>query len=217
MVYVARSSNSNATWTLIAVNVIIFIFTMSLQASSPIEFRRLIFSFGAIPIYVLAWVEPWRLVTSMFLHAGLEHLLLNMFALFIFGPEIEMVLGKPRFLLLYFLSGVMADIVHSYFILMFFPFPTLLTTPAIGSSGAIFGVMAAYALLFPRRTLVVFPLMIPAPAILVITFIILAQVFLAFLTPFSEVAFAAHVGGFITGLILTLIYKPSIRRLPIGY
>lgn len=217
MAYIARTNNSNATWTLIGVNVIIFLFTASLQTSSPIEFRRLILSFGVIPLYVITWTEPWRLITSMFIHAGLEHVLLNMFALFIFGPEIEMVLGKPRFLLLYFLSGVMADIIHSYFILIFFPFPTLLTTPAIGASGAIFGVMAAYALLFPRRTLVVFPLMFPAPAILVITFMILAQVFLAFLTPFAEVAFAAHVGGFLTGLILTLIYKPSIKRLPIGY
>jgi len=211
--YIARSENANATWALIGVNVVVGLFTISLQLSSPEEFARMVSALGAIPIYTVHWVQPYRLLTSMFLHGGFVHLFLNMFTLFIFGPDIERVLGKPRYLLLYFLSGIMADVIHAYFIAIFYPYKRLLWTPAIGASGAIFGVMAAFAVLFPFRRLMVFMgFPIIAPAVVVVVLMAFLQVLYALLAPFSQVAYAAHVGGFLTGLILALIYRPSLRR-----
>lgn len=216
--YIARSENANATWALIGVNVVIGLFTISLKYSSPQEFFNIILQLGAIPLYTIHWIQPYRLITSMFLHSGFIHLILNMFALFIFGPDIERVLGKTRYLLLYFLSGVMADVIHAYFIAFFYPYKQLLLTPAIGASGAIYGVMAAFAVLFPFRRLMVFMgFPVIAPAIVVIVLMAFLQTVYALLAPFSQVAYAAHVGGFITGLALTLIYKPSLRRVHVLY
>ncbi len=216
--YIIRSKNANATWAIIGINLIVGFITLSLQYTSPREFTWIIVEFGSIPLYTVRWIQPYRLLTSMFLHGSFIHLFLNMFALFIFGPDIERVLGKARYLLLYFLSGVMADIIHAYFIAFFFPYKQLLLAPAIGASGAIFGVMAAFAVLFPFRRLVVFMgFPIIAPAIVVIVLMTLIQMVYAFLAPFSQVAYAAHIGGFLTGLILTLIYKPSLRRIPLFY
>ncbi|MEM3398756.1 MAG: rhomboid family intramembrane serine protease [Nitrososphaerota archaeon] len=203
--YVARSENSYLTWFIILTNIAVFI----LVRINP----RIILEYATIPILTVTFTQPYRLLTSMFIHYDVFHLFFNMFALFIFGPDIEKVLGKPRYLLLYFLSGFMAAIVHAYYIFIFFPVRELLATPAIGASGAIYGVMAAFGILFPLRRLVVFfgfPIM--APAIIVIIVLALIQTLYAFVAPYSQVAYAAHVGGFITGLLITFIYKPGLKR-----
>lgn len=203
--YVARSENSYLTWFIILTNIVVFI----LVRINP----RIILEFATIPLLTVTFNEPYRLLTSMFIHYDIFHLFFNMFALFIFGPDIEKVLGKPRYLVLYFLSGLTAAIFHAYYILFFFPVRELLSTPAIGASGAIYGLMAAYGVLFPMRRLVVFfgfPIM--APAIVVIIVLALIQTLYAFAAPYSQVAYAAHVGGFITGLIITVAYKPGLRR-----
>ena len=175
---------------------------------------RLILEFATIPLLTIRFTEPYRLLTSMFTHYDILHLFFNMFALFIFGPDIEKVIGKLRYLALYFFSGVTAAIIHAYYIFIFFPIMTLLTSPAIGASGAIYGVMAAYGVLFPMRRIIAFiGFPIVAPAIVVIAILALIQTLYAFVAPYSQVAYAAHVGGFITGLIITLAYKPGLRRL----
>lgn len=208
--YIARSENANATWTIVAINILISILAQG--------YPRIAYEFGAVPLLTLKGIQPYRLVTSMFIHLDFIHLFFNMFALFIFGPDIERVLGKPRYLLLYFLSGIMAGIIHAYFILILYPIRELFLIPAIGASGAIYGVMAAFAVLFPLRRLMVFiGFPIIAPAIVVIIILALLQTLYALLAPFSQVAYAAHVGGFITGLILTLIYKPGLRRVRLYY
>ncbi|MCS7125679.1 MAG: rhomboid family intramembrane serine protease [Aigarchaeota archaeon] len=206
--YVERSRNAYLTWSIISINIVFFL----IVNLSP----GLILYLGAVPIYTIFFKEPHRLLTSMFVHYDPIHLFFNMFALFIFGPEIERVIGKSRYLILYFLSGLTASIFHAYYIYLFFPIRTLLTTPAIGASGAIYGVMAAYGVLFPFRRLVAFvffPIM--APALVVIIILALIQTLYAFIAPFSQVAYAAHVGGFITGLVITLIYRKGLRRMPI--
>ena len=213
MGYIARTPNANATWTIIGVNTLIGIYLILLKYSYPIGFIRVISEFGAKPILTINWIEPYRLITSMFLHSGFIHLVLNMFALFIFGPDIEMVLGKIRYLLLYFLSGIVADFAHAYFIYFFFPYERLLTTPAIGASGAIYGVMAAFAVIFPYRRIMIFMgFPIVAPALLAITLMAILQTVYAFFDPFSQVAYAAHVGGFLAGLLMAFMFKPSLRR-----
>lgn len=204
--YVARSENAYLTWSIVLINVIVFL----LVRMNP----RLILEFATIPLLTIRFSEPYRLLTSMFTHSDVLHLFFNMFALFIFGPDIEKVLGKLRYLALYFISGVMAAIIHAYYIFIFFPIMTLLTSPAIGASGAIYGVMAAYGVLFPMRRLIAFiGFPIVAPAVVVIVILALTQTLYALVAPYSQVAYAAHVGGFITGLIITLAYKPALRRI----
>ncbi len=209
--YVARSENAYLTWTIVLINVAVFL----VVRMNP----RLILEFATIPLLTVRFAEPYRLLTSMFIHYDILHLFFNMFALFIFGPDIEKVIGKLRYLTLYFISGIVAAIIHAYYIFIFFPIMTLLTSPAIGASGAIYGVMAAYGVLFPMRRLVAFiGFPIIAPAIVVIIILALIQTLYALVAPYSQVAYAAHVGGFITGLIVTLAYKPGLRRtIPYGY
>ena len=149
MGYIARTPNANATWTIIGVNTLIGLYLILLKYSYPMGFMNIVHEYGAIPDLIVRWEQPYRLLTSMFLHSGFIHLALNMFALFIFGPDIEMVLGKARYLLLYFLSGIVADLAHAYFICFFFPYRRLLITPAIGASGAIYGAVSYTHLTLP--------------------------------------------------------------------
>lgn len=201
---VARSGNAYATWVLILTNIIVFL----LVRLNP----KFILDFATIPLLTITFTQPYRILTSMFIHYDVLHIFFNMFALFIFGPDIEKVLGKPRYLALYFISGFMAAIIHAYYILAFFPVRNLLTAPAIGASGAIYGVLAAYGILFPTRLIafVGFPVM--APAIIVIIILAFIQTLYALAAPYSQVAYAAHVGGFITGLIITFIYRLELKK-----
>jgi membrane associated rhomboid family serine protease len=215
--YVISTPSAKATWIIIGVNTIIGLTTFAIQLANPRLFEEIILSFSAIPFLTILGRELYRLITSMFLHGDLIHLFLNMLALFIFGPDVERVLGRVKYLILYFASGIAADYTHAYFILAFYSAKQLLLTPSIGASGAIFGVMAAYALLFPLRRVMFFMWFpVVAPAIVAIIIMALLQVFYAFLMPFSQVAYAAHLGGFIAGLIITLIYKPMLRRMYVG-
>ncbi|MEM2189221.1 MAG: rhomboid family intramembrane serine protease [Nitrososphaerota archaeon] len=215
--YIISTPSARATWILIGVNSAIGIATFIIQLADPRLFDEIIINFSAIPFLTILGREPYRLITSMFLHGNLLHLFLNMFALFIFGPDVERVLGRIKYLILYFASGIAADYAHAYFILAFHPARQLLLTPSIGASGAIFGVMAAYAVLFPLRRLFIFiGFPIVAPAIVAIIIMAALQFFYAILTPFSQVAYAAHLGGFIAGLIITLIYRPMLRRVRIA-
>ncbi len=212
--YIVETPSAKATWTIIGINLLIGFATIMIDYTNPRLFNWIIWKFASIPVYTITAEQPYRLVTSMFLHGGFLHLFLNMFALFIFGPDVERVLGRTKYLILYFGSGLAADYFHAYFILSFFPIKSLLMTPSIGASGAIFGVMAAYAVLFPFRRLMIFiGFPIIAPAVVAVFIMAALQFLYALFTPFSEVAYAAHIGGFLTGLLLTLIYKPFLRRL----
>ena len=212
--YIAKTSSAKATWIIIGINLLVGFVTIMLQYTNPREFNWIILHFGSVPAYTILGKEPYRLVTSMFLHGGFVHLLLNMFALFIFGPDVERVLGRIKYLILYFGSGLAADYVYAYFVWSFFPYKQVLLAPSIGASGAIFGVMAAFGVLFPfRRVMIFIGFPIIAPAIAAIFIMAALQFLYALFTPFSQVAYAAHVGGFLAGLILALIYKPFLRRI----
>ena len=134
--------------------------------------------------------EWWRLVTPMFLHAGLMHLLFNMFSLFIFGPELERVAGKARFLTIYLLSGIFANIAS-----FFLGGPEF---AHVGASGAIFGIFGAFGALvyytknaFPQLRQIMLP-------------IIVISVIMTFLQPGINVI--GHIAGLIVGFIIGLSY-----------
>ncbi len=166
--------------TLITINLAIFIMTLIPNLGEEI------FYYG---VSVNGWIlqgEWWRIITAMFLHGGWMHILFNMFSLFLFGPELEQIAGKVRFLAIYFLSGIGGGLA------------TLLTQDAIytsvGASGAIFGIFGAFgAILFRYRNSVPQLRQIILP-------IIVISVVMTFLQP--NVNAASHIGGLATGFVI---------------
>jgi len=140
----------------------------------------------------------WQLLTFQFLHEGPLHLIFNGFALWMFGREVEEVLGKPRFLALYFLSGVIGGLLQVLLALVSF---NLFGGSVVGASAGIFGVVAAFAMITPNRMLLMF-FVIPMRAIILlwgsIAFSILGIIFSG--RSGDHVAHAAHLGGILTGV-----------------
>jgi membrane associated rhomboid family serine protease len=210
--------------TILVINVGVFAFELSLPTERaldllftsagvvPVEFTRSV-DVGAPPPLGVAWTT---LFTSMFLHGGLLHIGSNMLYLFVFGDNVEDRLGHVRFLFFYLLCGVIAGLTH---ILV----NAGSVIPSIGASGAIAGVLAAYLRLFPSadvRTLLIIGPFITVPrlsAMLLIGFWFVTQLF-AGVTALgvateqtAGVAFWAHIGGFVAGLLLIQIMAPRRR------
>ena len=203
------------TITIIAICVLVFLYQASLPHHSDEAF---VFQYGAIPALVfghatlpgdmVALPGMLTLVTSMFLHGGWMHLLGNMLYLWIFGNNIEDVMGHVRFVIFYLACGVLAALSHA------------LTDPSsqipmVGASGAISAVLGAYLLLFPRaRVLVLLPppflgtTYVPAVVVLGVWF--LGQLLSGGMSLGASgggVAFFAHIGGFVAGMALIGFFK----------
>lgn len=190
------------TWALIALNVLIFIGTWPLFTDE----RALMSFFGdwaMIPAEVSGQGEYYTMLTSMFLHGGVMHLVGNMLFLYIYGDNIEDQMGPIPYLLFYLACGFAAAFAH------------LITNagsnvPTVGASGAIAGVMGAYILLFPKAKidilffLVIFIRVFTLPAFLVLGFWMVSQFISGFSTPTGGggVAYWAHIGGFVAGVAL---------------
>lgn len=166
--------------------------------------RMVLPGLGVTPIPVF-----FTLFTSMFMHGGLMHLAGNMLFLYIFGDNVEDAMGHSRYLLFYLLCGMLAGL--SYVFSTYFLGQDLLV-PSLGASGAISGVLAAYMRLFPgkRVYLWVFLFIIPVPAFIAVGVWFIFQVIngLGMLGGHqtSNVAYAAHIGGFLFGLLLTGVF-----------
>lgn len=203
-------STATVTLTIIAVNVLVFLYELSLSHYS---LNRFIAYYGIVPDR-LHWTS---LFASMFIHGGFLHIAGNMWFLWIFGRGIEDLIGHGRFLVFYLLSGLGAAIVH---VIVNADSPV----PTVGASGAIAGVMGAYLIKFPRARIVtlvpififITTLDIPAAFLLLYWFVI--QFFSGFGSIWEQqssggVAFFAHIGGFLAGmgLILLMPAKPRYR------
>jgi membrane associated rhomboid family serine protease len=183
----------------------------------PLGLQESVLRGGAIPYEIFTFSDiglravappPLTVLTSMFLHGGWLHIASNLLFLWIFGNNVEDALGRPRFLLFYLLSGIAAALAQS----LAQAVAGDLEVPMVGASGAIAGVLAAYVSLFPHarvRTLillVVFVFFQDLPAWLLIGLWFLQQLWSAFATGTgSGVAFMAHVGGFVAGLLLVRV------------
>ena len=205
------------TATLVFVNILIFLwqsFYLRQQASIAIYHQ-----YGLVPReFISAFTGRWDLIplnvgtlfTSMFLHGGFFHLAGNMLFLWIFGNNIEDALGHMRFIFFYVLSGLAAAASQ----LLYDPSSTI---PMIGASGAISGVLGAYLLLYPFariKTLliiIIFIKIIDMPAVILLTLWFLMQVLYS-MNVEGGVAWYAHIGGFIFGLIAVKIFEPSSKR-----
>jgi membrane associated rhomboid family serine protease len=151
-------------------------------------------------------IHPWgTMVTSMFMHGGWGHLLGNMLFLWIYGDNIENRLGHSRYLIFYLLCGILASLSHVMATQMFTP--DNMNIPSLGASGAISGVMGAYLLLFPKRKINVLLLrtIVAVPAMVALGLWIVLQIISGAGSLGSSgggVAYAAHIGGFLAGMLL---------------
>jgi len=189
---------------LIAVNVLVFL----VQLSDPDYYISLVENYGLVPVQVMEGEKLFTLVTSLFLHANLLHLGMNMLFLLITGDGCERAMGSSRFLVFYLACGVLAGLFHAYL-------NSTSTLPTIGASGAIFGVLAAFAILFPFRwTITLFGLIpVPVPAIISVVLMVLVQTAYVASGGVENIAHEAHVGGFLAGVFLTLLFGPSKREI----
>src|SRR6266568_6841395 len=160
-----------------------------------------------IPVYL-------TLLTSMFMHGGIAHIFGNMLFLWIFGDNIEDRLGHIRYLIFYLVCGIIAGLSHVFATALFATDPASLLVPSLGASGAISGVLGAYILLYPTNRVIVLLgwFAMPMPAFIAIGLWFVFQLIsgLGVLGSGSQqggVAYAAHIGGFIAGLILINIFQ----------
>jgi membrane associated rhomboid family serine protease len=216
--------------TLIAANVMVFLHEMVLGPG----LENFIYQYAMIPARLTSAIEGGReiarvpysygaapaletIITSMFIHGGVLHLLGNMLYLFIFGAAVEEAMGHVRFLLFYLVSGIAAALAMA-------AFTPQSTVPVIGASGAIAGVLGAYFVMFPRAWVTtILPIFIlvyfvEIPAIVYLLVWFAAQLYSG-VTQNPEVtggvAWWAHVGGFMVGMLLgpLLATSPPVRRL----
>lgn len=188
--------------------------------------EQFIFTYGLIPdqirlsqvsnLYEFRVLVLRPFFTNMFLHGGWGHLISNMWILFIFGDNVEDRMGKVRYFLFYILCGFIASFTH-------FILHRNSPIPAIGASGAISGVMAAYMIMFPKSTIIslvpiiIIPLFLPIPALIYIGIWFFGQLLsgttsLMLSDTATGIAFWAHIGGFLGGLSLVKTFDSARRR-----
>ncbi|MCM3389735.1 rhomboid family intramembrane serine protease [Ureibacillus chungkukjangi] len=170
--------------TIIAINFIVYIITMLPYIGDEVFYT------GMSVNYLIEDGQWWRIITSMFIHADFMHVLFNMFSLFLFGPELEKIAGKMRFLTIYFLAGIFGNV--ATFVLQAGNYAS------VGASGAIYGIFGAFAALvyYTRHTMpqlkqVILPLVV-------------ISVIITFISPNINVT--GHIGGLVTGFLLGLSY-----------
>ncbi len=223
-----RYSTPYVTYFIIALNAAVFLFELSVGMQGQRALNGLMYQFGVVPRHferALAGPSPYSLpglsltiLTSMFLHASWLHIIGNMWVLWIFGDNIEDYLGHFRYLVFYLVCGCAASLTH-------IALNMGSRVPSVGASGAIAGVMGAYFVLYPRaRVLTVVPLIIFftfwwLPAWIVLGYWFLVQFLSGAATSIAEssqttggIAFWAHVGGFVAGIVLIKVMPERPRR-----
>jgi membrane associated rhomboid family serine protease len=208
------------TRILILANVLAFIplllYTFFSEDPSVSLFANWIYdNFTMVPAEIIRGKSLHTLFTSLFLHADIFHIGGNMLYLYIFGDNIEDRLGHLRFLLFYFVCGIVADFAH----ILSVASSAGLQVPTLGASGAISGVMGAYILLYPRAriqtlTLTFVITIVSIPAVFFLGFWFLLQLLYTWLGMGGNVAYWAHIGGFVAGMILGLIVKRERKPKP---
>ncbi len=201
---------------LIIACVLVFLYELTLSEFDLNLFFR---DYGVIPAQLVDWLEdpsgldePATVITSTFVHGGFLHLAGNMMYLWVFGDNVEDALGHILYALFYFAAAVGAVAVQV-------AVDTDSVVPMVGASGAISGVMGGYFVLYPKaRVTVLFGFfLVPVPALVLIGFWFVLQLLTGFATVGTAegasegVAIWAHVGGFVTGLVIVLLMRPFIR------
>jgi membrane associated rhomboid family serine protease len=209
-------STPSVTLTIIAANVAVFLYELSLGMSS-YSLNRFILHYGIVPDRF----HYSSILTSMFIHGGFLHIAGNMWFLWVFGRGVEDLLGHAKYLFLYFACGIAAA-------LLFVLVNSNSTAPTIGASGAIAGVMGAYLIKFPRAHIVtlvfivIFITTVDIPAFFLLLYWFAIQFFsgvgsVGDSASSGGVAWFAHVGGFIAGMLLVMLMPTQQRARPWRY
>jgi membrane associated rhomboid family serine protease len=192
-----RTVNLNALWFLIALNVVIFVIELAV-GGYPITAANEVVHFLGLNTALLSQ-QPWTIISSVFVHGGFAHIIFNMISLYFLGSFFLRAAGERSFLAIFFLGGLAGNIL---FVLLA-PFSI-----GIGASGAIFAVGGALAVMVPRVPVLIIPIPVPMPLwVAIIIFF-----FLSFL--FSGIAWQAHLGGLLLGLIAGFVLR---RRRQVYY
>ena len=199
------------TISLIVINIVVFFYEISLGP----QFAPFLNTYGAKPLHIMSMSSPpgypsphFTIFSSMFLHGGFFHVAGNMLYLWIFGNNIEDSMGHFKFIIFYFISGIVAVYIFA------FVNPES-TIPMVGASGAVSGVLGAYLVLFPRAKVhTLIPLgfymqVIKVPAVFVLGLWIFVQIINGMVSGGSGggVAWFAHIGGFLAGVVLVGLFK----------
>lgn len=204
----ARKTTPVVTYVLIALNILFFLIEMSGGEEFVMQWAFIPQRFTAAPLANIPTI-----FTSMFMHAGLLHLVGNMLYLWIFGDNVEDFLGKVKYIFLYILSGIAATFAQ-------YVFSPNMDLPNVGASGAIAGVLGAYLLFFPGQKVNVLlgRSVVAMQSLVVIGFWFILQLFSGAGSLFSTheetggVAYMAHIGGFVAGLAVAYLFRLTTKN-----
>lgn len=208
---VKRGHYPYLSYALIAFNILIFLYELSLESTQG-GLSQFILDYGAFPYKIQQGEAMYTLFTSMFLHGGWMHLIGNMLFLWVFADNIEATIGTSRFFVFYFLGGLAAHICHIYFNMGS-------EIPTVGASGAISAVMGAYLVMFPHsKVKVLFFVFVFRVSAFIFLGIWIWQQWMAGSASLdvstaesAGVAYWAHVGGFVFGVLAGFYYRTKFR------
>lgn len=181
-----------------AVKHLIIINALAFLALTNPLFQGYLMEYGALWPIGSGLFAPWQLVTYMFLHGGFGHIFFNLFALWIFGQGIENYWGTKRFATYYFLTGIGAALLHMWI--------AGSGAPTIGASGAVYGILLAFGMMFPDRYIMLLIPPIPIKAKYFVAIFGAIELFSGLMRPNSGVAHFAHLGGMVVGFALIKIW-----------
>jgi membrane associated rhomboid family serine protease len=221
-----RHSTPWVNYLLIAINILVFVFLQGLGTN-----ERFTYALSTVPFEIVTGRDVlvptpvplyFTLITSMFMHGGIAHIAGNMLFLWIFGDQIEDRLGHIKYLLFYLVCGMLASLAHVFTTALLAGNDQSMMIPSLGASGAISGVLGGYILLHPSRrvTVILFRFLTQVPAYVAIGIWFVFQLIsgLGMLGEGSQqggVAYAAHIGGFIAGVVLIKLFDIGHRdRVP---
>lgn len=188
MSYRPRTANLTPIWVLIAVNLLVFVATtIRPEAIGLLGVQRSTIA-----------SQPWTILSAMFTHGGFTHILFNMITLYFYGMYVLSLVGEAKFLLVYFVGGLVGN---GLYLLLTGPF----SPPAVGASGAIFALGGLLVVLVPRLKVMIFPIPIPID-------LWIAILFFALISFAPSIAWQAHIGGLVTGVAAGYIFRMQARR-----
>jgi len=182
---------------LIIINVIVFVAQMVFDSTFGLTNILALYSYNS------GLFEPYQLVTHMFAHGGFLHILFNMYALWLFGTVLEKVWGPKRFLIFYLVCGLAAGVTEMFMVS---------GGAAIGASGAIMGLLAAFAYTFPNTQFYILPFPFPIKAKYMAAIYAAIDLFGGFSGSSDNIAHFAHLGGLVMGFILVIIWNKTNKK-----
>jgi len=182
---------------LIIINALVFVAQMVFDSTWELTNRMALYSYNS------GLFEPYQLVTHMFAHGGFFHILFNMYALWMFGSVLERVWGPKRFLIFYLVCGLAAGLTQMFLVS---------GGAAIGASGAIMGLLAAFAYTFPNTQFYILPFPFPIKAKYMAAIYAAIDLFGGFSGSTDNVAHFAHLGGLVMGFLLVIIWNKTDKK-----